>query len=64
MTAVGTMDKKSVQRFIPRLHVMLNAIKYNDLFRDQSPFSPPPKEMFEVICELNILSEVLVSTRS
>lgn len=32
------MDKKPVQRFIPRLHVMFKAIKYNDLFRDQSPF--------------------------
>lgn len=38
MTAVVNMDKKPVQRFIPRLHVMFKAIKYNDLFRDQSPF--------------------------
>lgn len=37
MTAVCNMYQKPVQRFISRLHVMFKAIKYNDLFRDQSP---------------------------
>lgn len=37
MTAVCNMYQKPVPRFISRLHVMFKAIKYNDLYRDQSP---------------------------
>lgn len=37
---MGTMDKMSVQRFIPRLHVMFKAVKCTDIFRDQSQFFP------------------------
>lgn len=64
MTAVCNMYQKPVQRFISRLHVMFKAIKYNDLFRDQSSVIFFQKRCLRLLRAVKPLSEVSVSTRS